>query len=78
MSTWRQSWTAVAWRKFLQAGEAEAELWSIRRRTHNGRPLGPAEFTRALEERTRRRLARRPRGRPRKTPAEAIPQRAET
>jgi putative transposase len=77
LSTWGKNWSAASWRKFLEAGETEAELRSIRRCTHNGRPLGPAEFTRALEERTQRRLAPRPRGRPRKTPAEAIPQRTE-
>jgi hypothetical protein len=54
------------WRRFLPAGETEAELRAMRRSTPSGRPLGPAEFTRALEERTQRRPTPRPRGRPRK------------
>jgi putative transposase len=49
LSTWRKNWSAASGRKFLAAGETEAEVRSIRRCTHNGRPLGPAEFTRALE-----------------------------
>jgi len=67
MSTWRRQWSESRWRKFLEEGETEAELRALRRCTHTGRPLGPAAFLRALEERTGRRLTPAPRGRPRKT-----------
>ncbi len=73
MSTWRQNWSADAWRKFLAEGETAAELRAIRRSTRTGRPLGPPEFTRTLEELVQRRLTPRPRGRPRKTPQEVHP-----
>ena len=73
MSMWRQTWSEVSWREFLEQGESEAELRAIRRCTHSGRPLGPAEFTRALEKRIQRRLTPIPRGRPPKTPGERIP-----
>jgi putative transposase len=66
MSAWQQHWREASWRKFLEEGEAEAELRALRRCTHTGQPLGPAQFTRSLEERTQRRLTRAPRGRPRK------------
>ena len=72
MSMWRQTWSGVSWRKFLEQGESEAELRAIRRCTHSGRPLGPAEFTRALEERTQRHLTPTRRGRPPKPPRERI------
>jgi putative transposase len=72
MSTWRQSWSAASWRKFLEEGETESEIYALRRATHAGRPLGAAEFTRALEARTQRRLTPGARGRPRKTPKEEI------
>jgi putative transposase len=68
MSTWQRSWSAAAWRKFLEEGETASELRALRRSTRTGRPLGSAEFTRALEARTQRRLTPGPRGRPRKTP----------
>ena len=57
MATWRQRWNEVSWGKFLEEGEAEAELRMIRRCTHSGRPLGPADFVRSLEESTHRRPA---------------------
>ena len=66
MSTWRKYWSEASWRKFLEEGETESELRVIRRCTHTGRPLGPAEFTQALEQRTRRRLTPGKGGRPRK------------
>jgi putative transposase len=73
MSTWRQSWSAATWRNFLEEGESQAEIYSIRRSTRAGRPLGAEEFTRALEQRTQRRLTPGPRGRPRKTPGAENP-----
>jgi putative transposase len=75
MSTWRQSWSAAPWRKFLEEGASPSELYAIRRSIHAGRPLGAAEFTRALEQRTQRRLMPGQRGRPRKTPGAENPSR---
>jgi len=68
MSTWSQSWSADAWRKFLEEGESAGDLRALRRSTHAGRPLGPSEFVRGIEERTGRRLTPGKRGRPRKYP----------
>ena len=68
MSTWRQGWTAVAWQKFLEEGECSGDLGALRRSTHAGRPLGPSEFVRGIEEHTGRRLTPGKRGRPRKYP----------
>jgi len=72
MSAWRQQWSESAWRKFREEGESESELRVIRRCTWTGRPLGPDQFTSALEERTGRRLTPGRRGRPRKTPAQNL------
>ncbi len=72
MSTWRKAWSEAGWRKFLEQGETESEIHALRRATRAGRPLGAAEFTRAWEERTPRRLPPGPRGRPRKTPKDEI------
>ncbi len=70
MATWRSQWNEVSWRKFLEEGEAEAELRMIRRCTHTGRPSGPADFVRSLERSTSRHLAPQKGGGPRKTVAE--------
>ena len=64
-----------AWRKFLEEGETEAELRAIRRATHSGRPLGPAEFVQRLESSTQRRLRPQKGGRPRKTASKGNPAR---
>ena len=73
MPTWGKAWNPATWRNFLAEGEGEAEVRAIRRSTQRGRPLGPAEFTRALEERTHRRLAPGRRGRPPRIPTNGIP-----
>lgn len=65
MSTWRNVWSETSWRSFLEQGEAESELRALRRCTHSGRPLGPEEFTQAVERRTHRRLTPSKGGRPR-------------
>jgi hypothetical protein len=44
------------------AGQSESKLVVIRRYTHTGRPLGGAEFVRALERETKRLLALQKRG----------------
>ena len=46
---WRSRWTDASWREYLEAGESESKLGVILRYTHTGRPLGGAEFFRALE-----------------------------
>jgi hypothetical protein len=54
----------------LNAGKTESKLAAIRHRTHTGRPLGTAEFIRALENETMRRLAPQKRGPQKKTNAD--------
>jgi hypothetical protein len=65
MSLWRNRWSAVTWRAYLDAGVAESQLTAIRRSTYSRRPLGSQEFTRTLEKEAKRRLAPQKRG-PRK------------
>jgi len=55
-------------RQFLAEGETEPELYALRKSTWTGRPRGTADFTRALEEHTHRRLTVSKPGRPRKAP----------
>ena len=43
-------------------GESESKMVVIRRYTHTGRPLGGAEFVRALERESKRLLALQERG----------------
>ena len=52
----------VCQRLSLEAGESQAALVAIRHNTHTGRPLGSAEFLRAVEGQTKRRLALQKRG----------------
>ena len=67
MHSWRGQWSAVTWRAFLEAGVTESQLSAIRRSTYSGRPLGSQEFTRTLENETRRHLALQKRGPKKKT-----------
>ena len=53
MELWRKRWSAASWREYLEAGESQAALAAIRHNTHTGRPLGSAEFLRAVEGRTK-------------------------
>ena len=62
MHLWRDRWSPDTWRGFLNAGVSELKLTAIRRSTYSGRPLGSAEFTRALEEETKRLLTPQKRG----------------
>ena len=64
MGPWRERWTPVSWRAFLDLGETEAELAALRQCTHTGRPFGTEEFVESLEQATLRRLAPRKGGRP--------------
>ena len=66
MADWQQRWGTEAWRRFLLAGDKEADLTTIRQCTHTGRPLGSEEFVRSLEEKLKRQLAVRQGGRPSK------------
>ena len=49
MRLWRGRWSAANWREYLEAGESQATLAAIRHNTHTGRPLGSADFMRAVE-----------------------------
>ena len=62
MELWRKRWSAAGWREYLEADESQAALATIRHNTHTGRPLGSAEFLRAVEGQTKRRLALQKRG----------------
>ena len=60
-------WTTDDWRAYSEATQDEGSLLAIRDITYSGRPLGSAEFTRALEKQTNRPLTpqkRRPKKRP--------------
>ena len=72
MQLWRDRWSPDAWRTFLGAGLSESKLTAIRRSTHSGRPLGSVEFTRALEEETKRRLSPKKRGPKKKSDSTGI------
>ena len=59
---WRGRWSAARWREYLASGESQGTLAAIRHNTHTGRPLGSADFMRAVEGQTKRRLALQKRG----------------
>lgn len=63
---WQRRWTAAHWLDYLRAGQSPADLAQLRRCTFTGRPLGTPNFLAKLEHSTRRRLAPRPGGRPKK------------
>jgi len=64
MQLWQSRWDSASWRAFLEVKESASELAAIRLSTHTGRPLGTAEFVRALERSTQRPLAPQKRGPP--------------
>jgi len=71
LEMWRSRWSAEEWRGFVAcASGVGEEAEHIRQYTHNGRPLGSADFIRQLEQNTGRLLTARKGGRPRKRPAE--------
>jgi len=70
MDLWGRRWTADDWRAYLEATQDEGSLLAIRDITYSGRPLGSAEFTRALEKQTNRPLTPQKRG-PKKRPEPA-------
>jgi putative transposase len=69
MEMWQRRWCDASWRAYLDAGQSESKLVAIRRDTHTGRPLGGAEFVRALERETKRLILRRARRIARRTHA---------
>ena len=62
MDFWGRRWSTDHWRAYLQASQDESSLLAIRDGTYSGRPLGSAEFTRALEREARRPLTPQKRG----------------
>jgi hypothetical protein len=70
MEMWRERWCDASWREYLDVGQSESQLVAIRHSTHTGRPLGGAEFVRALERETKRILALQKRGPKKKTHGE--------
>ncbi len=59
----------LAWRRWLEEGESEAERQQLIDSALKGWPLGSARFLQLLSELSERPLVRRPRGRPRKLAA---------
>ncbi len=74
LEEWTVRWRPGEWREFLRPGRHEidetADAALFRAHTHSGRPLGSAEFVRAIERRTGRRLTPSRGGRPRKVRVE--------
>ena len=62
MDLWGRRWSIDDWRAYLQAPQDESGLVAIRDSTYSGRPLGSAEFTRALEREADRPLTPQKRG----------------
>lgn len=58
----------LAWRRWLEEGESEAERQRLIDSALKGWPLGSARFLQSLGELSERPMSPRPRGRPRKTP----------
>ena len=56
----------ITWREFLEQADADGEAGRLRRNTHSGRPLGTADFVKALEQTLHRKLAPQRGGRPHK------------
>jgi putative transposase len=73
MDAWQQRWSTGTWRTFLQIAQDESDLVGIRNCTCSGRPLGSADFTRALEKEAHRPLTPQKRG-PKKQPGPALEQ----
>lgn len=74
MDAWTRRWSSETWRTYLQIAQDESDLIAIRNSTYSGRPLGSADFTRALEKEAHRPLTPQKRG-PKKQPGPA-PQQA--
>ncbi len=66
LAPWQKRWESSSWREYLQEKDSEHEATAIRECTHTGRPLGSAQFVRAMEAETQRCLAPLKRGRRKK------------
>ena len=66
LDAWGNRWTAAEWREYLLGASSSAEIRALRQYTHTGRPLGSPEFVATLERSTKRQLAARKGGRPKK------------
>jgi putative transposase len=64
---WQRRWSTADWRAHLETTQEEANLQAVRNSTYSGRPLGSAEFIRALEREAHRPLTPRKPG-PKKRP----------
>jgi putative transposase len=64
LNLWSQVWNPPAWRHYLGSEGSSADLETIRRNTHTGRPLGELGFVRNLEQQLHRPLSPRKGGRP--------------
>ena len=58
LDAWERRWLCDDWRTYLQDTQPESSRKAIRDSTFSGRPLGSAEFTRALEKQEQRPLIR--------------------
>jgi len=56
MDRWQRRWSTDQWRAHLETTQEEANLQAVRNSTYSGRPLGSAEFIRALERQAHRAL----------------------
>ncbi len=74
MDLWQAHWNASAWREYLVAEDAPADVDAIRQCTHTGRPLGSPEFVEELEKATGRCLIAQKGGRPAKGVADTAQQ----
>ncbi len=66
LEPWLKRWTVDGWHEYLNAGESQTGLATLRQCTHTGRPAGTPEFISALEQSTVRLLAPRKGGRSKK------------
>ena len=70
MDLWASHWSPGDWRSYLDVGTSGSKLTAICQSTFSGRPLGCAEFTRALETETKRCLTPQKRGPKQRTKSE--------
>ncbi len=70
LAQWQQRWDSSSWRPYLREKDSEEEAAAIRQCTPSGRPLGTAEFVKAMEAATQRCLTPQKRvgGRAKQTP----------
>jgi putative transposase len=67
LGQWQARWDGSSWPKYLREKDCEEETAAICQCTHTGRPLGTAEFVRAMETATQRCLTPLKRGRRKRT-----------